>query len=24
MNVAAYEEKPAPTFAQALLNVPGN
>ena len=24
MNVAAYEEKPAPAFAQALLNVPGN
>ena len=24
MNVAAYEEKPAPTFAQALLNMPGN
>lgn len=24
MNVAAYDEKPAPTFAQALLNMPGN
>ena len=24
MNVAAYEEKPAPTFAQALLTLPGN
>jgi hypothetical protein len=24
MNVAAYEEKPAPTFAQTLLSVPGN
>ena len=23
MNVAAYEEKPAPTFAQALLSLPG-
>src|ERR1700727_1709218 len=24
MNVAAYEEEPAPTFAQTLLSVPGN
>ena len=24
MNVAAYEEKPTPTFAQTLLSVPGN